>query len=175
MVAEISCRIKAFVKKMSKPKYLPFFVYGTLLPNQPNFFMWGSDILTLEPASFSGGQLHDMGYYPMLVTAEGQTVQGMVITVAAARHDAVQQRLDMLEGFNPAEPNASAYRRRVVRVTLADGRSQPAWIYLGQLQYVQNKPAVTSGDWATYAAKKPIESKDWWSTVSSVAGLHKKQ
>ncbi|MCP4422129.1 MAG: gamma-glutamylcyclotransferase [Chloroflexi bacterium] len=157
---------------MNKIKPLPFFVYGTLLPNQPNFFLWESDIVRIEFASFNGGQLYDMGHYPMVVAAQGQTVQGMMMTVVDAAYNVIQQRLDELEGFNPAQPETSAYRRQSVYVTLANGRLQQAWIYMGQLQYVADKPIVPSGDWATYAAKKQIESYDWWRNVNSVAGLH---
>lgn len=161
---------------MKKPRQLPFFVYGTLLPEQPNFFLWGSAITSLQSATLSSGQLYDMGFYPMLVATqeEAKVVRGRLITVNAAAYEAVQQRLDELEGYDPNQPNASAYRRQIVDVVLANGRSQKAWGYLGQSQFVQGKPVVTGGDWVTYAVTKQLDLQDWWHTVGSVAGLHGK-
>ena len=157
---------------MSDTSQLPFFVYGTLLPDQPNFHLWEADIETMEPATFLGGRLHDMGYYPMLVTVVDEAVQGMVITVNAAQYDTVLQRLDALEGYDPNQPDSSAYRRQKVEVVLANGRSQQVWVYLGQAQLVQGKPVVSDGDWAKYAAKNQSVLQKWWDAINTVAGLH---
>ena len=158
---------------MSPSKQYPFFVYGTLLPDQPNFYLWGSAITSMETAQFNGGQLYDMGFYPMVVAAKVTAVQGMVIWVAAARYTIIQQRLDNLEGYDPANADGSAYRRQRVQVTLANGRLQQAWIYMGQPQFAGDKPVISSGNWASYAAQKRTQSEAWWHTVNSVAGLHK--
>lgn len=161
---------------MQQLEHLPFFVYGTLLPDQPNFFLWGSDIVHMEPATLLGGRLHDMGYYPMLVTAvPNETVQGMVITVEPAHYEAVRQRLDELEGYDPENPEASGYQRRVVEIILANGRSLKAWVYLGNIELVQDKPIVADGNWATFAANNQPELQEWWNTIRTVAGRHKKE
>ena len=157
---------------MSNTSQLPFFVYGTLLPDQPNFHLWEADIEAIKPATFLGGRLHDMGYYPMLVTAVGEAVQGMVVTVTASQYDAVLQRLDALEGYDPNQPDNSAYRRRKVEVVVANGRSQQAWVYLGQAQLVQGKPVVSDGDWEKYSAENQSSLQKWWDAISSVDGLH---
>ena len=108
---------------------LPFFVYGTLLPDQPNFFVWGEDIARMEPATFYGGRLYDMGFYPMLIAAEADTaVSGQLITPHPAQYEAVCQRLDELEGYDPEQPELSDYQRRQVEVVVSDGRSQHAWV-----------------------------------------------
>ncbi|VAW43611.1 hypothetical protein MNBD_CHLOROFLEXI01-4000 [hydrothermal vent metagenome] len=158
---------------MSKAEQTPFFVYGTLLPNQPNFPIWGSAILNMEAAQFHGGRLHDMGFYPMVIAAKAATVQGMVIMVAAASYRTIQQQLDVLEGYDPANQAGSAYRRQRAQVVMANGRFQPAWIYRGQPQFVKDKPIVANGDWTTYAASKQAESEAWWRNINSVAGLDK--
>ena len=159
---------------MMKPDQLPFFVYGTLLPKQPNHSLYEAEIVSLEPATFSDGQLHDMGFYPMLVPAQDGIVQGMLVTVAPESYQVVQQRLDELEGYDPKQPDASAYRRMRVEVLLVNGRSQKAWTYLGQIQFAQNKPIIANGDWAAHAAAKQLELRDWWHTIHTVAGLHGK-
>jgi len=160
---------------MEETKHLPFFVYGTLLPDQPNFFLWESDITVMEPAVFLGGRLYDMGYYPMLVTAVSPaTVKGMVITVDFGKYEAVLQRLDKLEGYDPEQPEESGYQRQVAEIVLANGRSRRAWVYLGDIALVQAKPIVINGDWTTYAANNQPDLQEWWTTIRTVAGLHKK-
>lgn len=158
---------------MQQPR-LPFFVYGTLLPDQPNFFLWGEDsILARQPATFTGGKLYDMGFYPMLVTGNGATaVHGQLITVHEAAYAAVLQRLDELEGYDPTQPEDSAYQRVPVRVTLANGRTQTAWIYLGQPALVADKPEIIGGSWAAFAAASQSELEAWWQTIHTVGGLH---
>jgi gamma-glutamylcyclotransferase (GGCT)/AIG2-like uncharacterized protein YtfP len=160
---------------MQQLEQLPFFVYGTLLPGQPNFFLWGKAITGMEPAIFWGGRLYDMGFYPMLVAAaNGNPVHGQLISVDPAQYDAVVQRLDELEGYDPTQPEDSEYQRQVVEVVLANGRFQPAWIYLGQRHFVQDKPEVASGDWPAYAAESQPDLQDWWDAISTVANMHKK-
>ena len=160
---------------MQQLTQLPFFVYGTLLPGQPNFFLWGDAISSMESATFLGGRLHDMGFYPMLVAAEaGKSVQGQLITLEPTQYHAVVQRLDALEGYDPTQPEDSEYQRQVVVVVLQNGRLQPAWIYLGQPHFVQGKPEVASGDWPAYAAKNQPDLQDWWDAITTVANLPKK-
>jgi gamma-glutamylcyclotransferase (GGCT)/AIG2-like uncharacterized protein YtfP len=112
----------------------------------------------------------------MLVTAVStQTVQGMAITVNPAQYTTVMQRLDELEGYDPAQPEELGYQRRQIEVVLANGRSQQAWVYVGQSQLVQDKPVVINGDWATHAANHPPDVQEWWDAISAVAGLHGKK
>mgnify|MGYP001293351242 CR=1 FL=1 len=160
---------------MEETRHRPFFVYGTLLPGQPNFFLWGADIIAMESAVFHGARLYDMGYYPMLVTAvPSETVQGMIITVNPAHFESVVQQLDELEGYDPYQPEESGYRRRVVEVVLADGGFQRAWVYLGDTAHVQDKPVIVGCSWAAYTANHQSDLQEWWKTIHTVAGLHKK-
>ncbi len=129
----------------------------------------------MQPAAFPSGRLYDMGYYPMLVTTvTSKTVQGMAITVDPAQYEAVMQRLDELEGYDPEQPEEPGYQRQVVEVILADGRFQKAWIYLGDRELIQDKPVVADGDWAAYAANNQPSLQEWWDTIHTVAGLHRK-
>ncbi|MCB8976684.1 MAG: gamma-glutamylcyclotransferase [Ardenticatenaceae bacterium] len=161
---------------MKQHKQLPFFVYGTLLPGQPNFFLWGEAIAHMEPATFFGGRLYDMGFYPMMIAAEPETaVHGQLITPHPAEYQAVCQRLDELEGYDPDHPETSDYQRKRVEVVGSNGRSQSAWVYLGQSQFVADKPEVPGGSWAAYVAESQAELQAWWDAIRSVAGRHNKQ
>ncbi len=53
------------------PEPLPFFVYGTLLPGQPNDELWADSIIKIEAAFLDNSHIYDMGYYPMLVAQSG--------------------------------------------------------------------------------------------------------
>ncbi|MCP5099204.1 MAG: gamma-glutamylcyclotransferase [Chloroflexi bacterium] len=150
----------------------PLFVYGTLLPNQPNFYLWGDTIIGMETAVFKNGRLYDMGHYPMLIEEPGNQVHGKIITVKSDFYPLIVARLDNLEGYNPQQPQASAYQRKKRLVRLVDGRFINAWVYIGQPQYVKGLPIVETKDWSTHAANEIQLMQKWWATTDSVAGLH---
>ena len=160
----------------SQQQKRPFFVYGTLLPRQPNYHLWGDCILKERAATFANGRLYDMGHYPMLVETEsGGSIKGCLIEVTDNAYESILIQLDALEGYNPRQPKASAYRRCQRPVRIADGRFVSAWVYIGQEKYVQGKPIVTGGNWEQYVAHKHGQLQAWWQHVNSVAGLHERQ
>jgi len=99
-------------------------------------------------------------------------VRGVVVVIQPEAYTAVLARLDTLEGYDPANATASAYRRVLVDVVLADGRSLAAWVYIGGAHFVAGKPVIEGGDWAAHAAKNKAVLDAWWQDVDSVAGLH---
>lgn len=151
---------------------LPVFVYGTLLPEQPNAHVWGGGIAALEPAVLERACLYDMGHYPMLVEEGAGRVTGALVTVRSQTYTAVLARLDDLEGFDPAQPEASAYRRLQRDVVLVDGRRVTAWVYVGGAPYVQDCERIEGGDWAAYVHERQADPGAWWSDVQTVRGLH---
>lgn len=153
-------------------KQRPFFVYGTLLPGQPNAYLWQKEGWVIGEAVFENGRLHNMGHYPMLVKATGMQVRGVVLAVNPAAYTAVLARLDALEGYDPENASACAYRRVLVDVVLANGRTLAAWVYMGGEQFTAGKPVIEDGDWAAHAAKNKTVLDAWWQDVDSVAGLH---
>ena len=52
---------------------LPFFVYGTLIPDQPNYYLWKDSIVSTKDGLIKNYQLFDMGHYPMIVESKGIT------------------------------------------------------------------------------------------------------
>lgn len=152
---------------------LPFFVYGTLLPGQPNAYLWQDLVMRQESARLMAARLFDMGHYPMCVPDEDGEVLGVVLWIQPQAYETVLSRLDFLEGVDPQQPETSAYRRvRQQVVVVEDGRSQDVWVYLGSARFVANKPVVPDGDWAAYAAQRRGDVRDWWTAVNTVAGLH---
>jgi gamma-glutamylcyclotransferase (GGCT)/AIG2-like uncharacterized protein YtfP len=156
---------------MSENSNRPFFVYGTLLPGQPNYYLWGEAAVTREQALLANSRLYDMGHYPMLIEAGNEPVKGLLVRVAEIDYMAVLGRLDYLEGYNPAQPDACAYRRVQRQVRGVNGAVQTAWVYIGRPRYVAGKPAIPGGDWLTYVRATAKESHSWWADIKSVSGL----
>ena len=153
---------------------LPFFVYGTLLPEQPNFRLWGDCISRIEYGRIKDCQLFDMGAYPMLVEEKEKYVHGMLVFVDPEHKDEMITRIDELEGYNPEKHGESAYNREMREVELENEKTVTAWVYLGHKKYIDKGKAVPGGKWAKYVARKKEEHQDWWKDTDTVAGLHEK-
>jgi len=156
----------------SKMEMLSLFVYGTLLPGQPNAYLWEGTAVSQQPAVLPNGRLYDMGHYPMLIEEGEDAVQGMVLTIHPTSYAGVLTALDELEGYDPSNPDVCAYVRMSREVTVEDGRTLQAWVYIGQARFVDGRPPIPHGDWVAYAASKSTELDDWWQDIDSVAGLH---
>lgn len=128
----------------------PFFVYGTLLPAQPNAYLWANASELVEEALFSNGRLYDCGFFPMLIGEGAETVRGVLLTIKLACYEAVLTQFDRLEGVDPKRPFDGAYRREVRRVVVDNGRFADAWVYVGQKQFVMGRPIITDGDWQAH-------------------------
>ena len=137
---------------------VPFFVYGTLLPDQPNFRLWKDSISRMEYGRIKDCQLFDMGAYPMLVEYKEEMIT----------------RIDELEGYDPEKHGESAYNREMREVELESGKTVTAWVYLGHKKYIDKEKPVPGGKWAKHVARKKEEHQDWWEDVNSVEGLHEK-
>ena len=155
-------------------KDVPFFVYGTLLPDQPNFRLWGDSISRMEYGRIKDCQLFDMGAYPMLVESNEKYVHGMLVFVIPEYKDEMIARIDELEGYDPEKHGESAYNREMREVELESGKTVTAWVYLGHKKYIDKEKPVPGGKWAKHVARKKEEHQDWWKDNSTVAGLHEK-
>jgi gamma-glutamylcyclotransferase (GGCT)/AIG2-like uncharacterized protein YtfP len=142
---------------MQPTELRPFFVYGTLLPDQPNFCVWGEDIAHMEPATFYGGRLYDMGFYPMLIAAEADTaVHGQLITPHPAQYEAVCQRLDELEGYDPDQPESSDYQRSRLKWWWATAVPKaPGFIWASQSLWPTNPKCPTAVGRLTWPKTRP--------------------
>ena len=152
---------------------LPFFVYGTLIPDQPNYYLWKDSIVSTKDGLIKNYQLFDMGHYPMIVESEGNNVHGMLMYVKNEDYTKVTKIIDNLEGYNPEKHGSSAYNREIRDIELEDGEIEKAWIYIGSKEYVKRENAVKDGNWVKHISKKE-GSKDWWENVNTVEGLHEK-
>ena len=151
---------------------LPFFVYGTLIPEQPNFYLWKNSIVATKKGLIQNYQLFDMGHYPMIVESNGETVYGMLIYIKNEDYGKIVKIIDNLEGYNPENHGSSAYKREI-RDIEAENSLEKAWIYIGSEEYVKKENVVKDGNWVKHISMKE-GNKDWWKETDTVAGLHEK-
>ena len=152
---------------------LPFFVYGTLIPDQPNYYLWKDSIINKKKGLIKNYQLFDMGHYPMIIELEGNNVDGIVIYIKTEDYDKITKIIDNLEGYNPERNGSSAYNREIRDIELEDGELVKAWIYIGSEKYIQNENLVRGGNWVKHISEKK-GNKDWWKDTDTVAGLDRK-
>ena len=147
---------------------LPFFVYGTLRPGEPNhdLFLRGRT-RTEELGRLTGAVLYDGPGYPWAVEEPGGLVHGDLVTALPERYEELLLALDRLEEYAPGDPRNLYERveREVIRAgdgtagdgtpgdgTLGGGETAVrAWVYVAA-------PAVAA---RLRARGKPIESGDW--------------
>ncbi|MGW5426331.1 gamma-glutamylcyclotransferase family protein [Streptomyces sp. NPDC004059] len=131
---------------------LPFFVYGTLRPGEPNhdLFLRGRTA-SEEPARLPGAALYDGPGYPYAVERPGGEIRGELVTARPESYAELLAALDRLEEYTPGDPRNLYERaaRNVIRTT--DGTTTLAWVYLAA-------PPVAA---RLRAEGKPIEGGDW--------------
>ncbi|MEV6052009.1 gamma-glutamylcyclotransferase family protein [Streptomyces sp. NPDC052107] len=133
---------------------LPFFVYGTLRPGEPNhdLFLRGRTT-SEEPARLRDAALYDGPGYPYAVERPGGEIRGELITARPESYAELLAALDRLEEYTPGDPRNLYQRvaRNVTRTT--DGTTTLAWVYLAA-------PRVAA---RLRAEGTPIEDGDWLS------------
>ncbi len=131
--------------------YLPFFVYGTLLPGERYFGLWREAISDMRPAILDGACLYDLGYFPMAIAAAPGEVRGMVVWVRPSSYAAALSLLDQLEGVALPRGNPGYRRaRRIIRLT--GGSSLVAWVYLGHEAVVAGLAPIAA-DWKRHTRR----------------------
>ncbi len=118
------------------------FFYGTLMsgferPGRARL----DPHLRREGRGWIQAALFDLGIYPAAIPAQDSRVWGEVHRMLDP--DAVLRALDEIEGFRPAEPDASLYTRVEAPVTFEDGHTALAWAYfynapLGRAQRIES-------------------------------------
>lgn len=118
------------------------FFYGTLMSG---FDRPGRSRIDAKLAPAGRGwiraALFDLGIYPAAIPDTDGCVWGEVHRMLD--RDAVLAALDEIEGFRPAEPDASLYMRAETIVTFDDGHTAAAWTYfynapLGRAQRIES-------------------------------------
>ena len=124
------------------------FVCGTLLKGFSNHhYMQKTSIHFLGKGSVEG-ELYDLGEYPgAVLSTTSLRIQGELYLLTDPKE---LEPLDVLEEFDPENPETSLYVRRMVTVRLESGADIPAWMYC-----LPSKPTdarlIPNGDYANYS------------------------
>ncbi|OKI70367.1 hypothetical protein AMK14_14480 [Streptomyces sp. TSRI0445] len=135
---------------------LPFFVYGTLLPGEPNHDLFLRGRTAGErPAVLPRALLYDGPGYPYAIEGHGR-VHGTLLVAAPGVYGELLGLLDHLEEFlGPGHPR-NLYERVVREVELpgtGDGGSVRAWVYLAATAVTRSLRTggvrIPEGRWVT--------------------------
>jgi gamma-glutamylcyclotransferase (GGCT)/AIG2-like uncharacterized protein YtfP len=128
------------------------FFYGTLMSGFERAGRQRIDrMLTPIGRGWISAALFDLGIYPAAVPASDSRVWGEVHRMSDV--DAVLSELDSIEGYRPAEPDASLYTRIESQVTFDDSRVEIAWAYFYNAP-LGRAPRIPSGDYLEYLKVK---------------------
>ncbi|MFF3753837.1 gamma-glutamylcyclotransferase family protein [Streptomyces sp. NPDC002018] len=133
---------------------LPFFVYGTLRPGEPNHDLClRGRTAHEEPARLEGAVMYDGPGYPYAVEAPGGVV-GDLITAIPGEYGELLAVLDELEEYFGAGDPANVYERVAREVLSADGTPVRAWVYFAAPRVGRELRArgrlIAEGDWRAY-------------------------
>jgi gamma-glutamylcyclotransferase (GGCT)/AIG2-like uncharacterized protein YtfP len=120
------------------------FVYGTLLPGEPNQERLRGGALQGAARTEAGYALLDFGEHPGMVRGGAGQVRGALFEVTV-------ETLRDLDRFE----EASAFRRE--RVRLEDGRRVEAYLYLG---LAPPGGEIPGGDWAAHRRRSAPAGPD---------------
>ena len=131
------------------------FAYGTLRPDMTSLVSAWMDIALKPPVpldlskvhygEISGLTMYASGYsHPMCIEG-GAVIHGQYIDLSYLtdeQWDLVLGRLDQYEG------HPSLFKRELYTITLEDGTTREAWVYLYQYpEYLKASTVVPHGDW----------------------------
>ena len=142
-----------------KPSPVPdlLFTYGTLRRAAGNAaHRLLADMAELVGHGVVKGRLYQATGFPVMVPdPQGTDVTGEIYRVFAPQ--AAFLRLDPYEGFDPASPDTSEFRRDLVPVAMNDGRTLTAWAYIYQRQLFDLQP-IPHGDYARFLRESAPEA-----------------
>ncbi|MGW6528278.1 gamma-glutamylcyclotransferase family protein [Streptomyces venezuelae] len=134
---------------------LPFFVYGTLRPGEPNHaVLLRGRTAREEPALLPDAVLYDGPGYPYAVEHPGKgPVHGDLLTALPAAYLPLLHALDHLEEYAPGDPH-NLYVRVARDVLDRTGAPVPAWVYVAAPRIAAglrtSGSLIGSGDWASH-------------------------
>ncbi|MEU3451717.1 gamma-glutamylcyclotransferase family protein [Streptomyces thermolilacinus] len=137
---------------------LPFFVYGTLRPGQPNHALClAGRTARVEAARLPGAVLHDGPGYPYaLRDPGGGGVTGELVHAAPGAYGDLLAVLDRLEEYHgPGHPLNLYERLRCDVLRVRDGARVPAWVYVAAARAVPG-PRIADGDWLSRRAVRGV-------------------
>ncbi|WP_326683805.1 gamma-glutamylcyclotransferase [Streptomyces microflavus] len=132
---------------------LPFFVYGTLLPGEPNHDLFLRGRTSGERAAvLPRALLYDGPGYPYAIDGHGR-VHGTLLAAAPGVYEELLGLLDHLEEYlGPGHPR-NLYERVVREIELPGEGTVRAWVYLAAAAVTRSLrtggSVIDGGRWVT--------------------------
>lgn len=128
-----------------QPEYL--FTYGTLMRGFRVVPEWPDRVR----ARFAGAgqiqaRLFDLGQYAAALPAESEQVVTRGEVFELTEPESAKALLDVYEGCQMLHPHQSLYLRKIVPVTMDDGRKLEAWVYFYNRPLDASARRIASGD-----------------------------
>jgi gamma-glutamylcyclotransferase (GGCT)/AIG2-like uncharacterized protein YtfP len=123
--------------------YLPLFVYGTLMTDQPAYNLIAGAVERSARAWLPGLALYNVGRYPLAAPGEG-TVYGEIHWLRQAGYAELLKELELYEGPE---------YRRARHQAFIEGRDETAievWVFIGESEYARRLPRISGGDWQAW-------------------------
>lgn len=128
------------------------FFYGTLMSGFKRPGRADLDrVLTPIGRGSITAALFDLGIYPAAIPAAEEHVWGEVHRMLEPQQ--ALETLDEIEGYSPAAPDSSLYRRVEIPVTFDDGRTAQAWVYFYNAP-LGRAERIASGDYLQHLKVK---------------------
>lgn len=131
------------------------FVYGTLRAGSghPMSRYLAAHAGYEGAAVLEDADLYDLGSYPGVWVPGGGRVVGDAYALHPETAGEVRARLDDYEGCGADDPPPHRYAPHLRAVTLTDGDTRDAWVYVLRRVPTQAVP-IPSGDWLTWRAAR---------------------
>lgn len=134
------------------------FVYGTLLPGEPNArLLAGINFTTTEDTMT--GDLYDAGAFPFAILAGTgpAVIHGAVYSFAPEIMEAVLSRLDELEGYYAPGNPSNLYDR----VEVTTGKGERVYVYetspRRRATITTKLPRIPGGSWVEYRKLRAVK------------------
>lgn len=133
-----------------------FFFYGTLLDGSDNPVARSihAKLVAEGPATLRGSLhaiAHPDGWFPAFLRGEGE-IHGALYRATGSFTQADLERMDAYEDYDPAQPEASLYRREEVEAVTRDGAPVRAQVYLFAQPLPQGSRPISQGDFRAWLA-----------------------
>jgi gamma-glutamylcyclotransferase (GGCT)/AIG2-like uncharacterized protein YtfP len=123
--------------------YLPLFVYGTLMTDQPAFDLIAGAVERSARARLPGLALYNVGRYPLAAPGQG-TIDGEIHWLRLEGYAELLKELELYEGPE---------YRRTRHLAFIAGEDQgriDVWVFTGTSEYASRLPPMPGGDWRAW-------------------------